>query len=83
MRSHVIGVGDGFRAEPWRCRAMVLGASRGARRGRLVRLAVSAKQLGRPGPRQAVLDAVDLALHHGATPASTGGHWSKGVRGAA
>ncbi|QBJ97247.1 DUF2334 domain-containing protein [Rhodococcus sp. ABRD24] len=68
VRSHVIGVGDGFRAEPWRCRAMVLGASRGARRGRLVRLAISAKQLGKPGPRQAVLDAVDLALHHGARP---------------
>lgn len=68
VRSHVIGLGDGFRAEPWRCRAMVLGASRGARRGRLVRLAVSAKQLGKVGPRQAVLDAVDLSLHHGARP---------------
>ncbi|PTR28860.1 hypothetical protein C8K36_103229 [Rhodococcus sp. OK519] len=66
VRSHVIGLGDGFRAEPWRCRAMVLSASRGARRGRLVRLAVSAKQLGKTGPRQTVLDAVDLALHHGA-----------------
>lgn len=68
VRSHVIGLGDGFRAEPWRCRSMVLSASRGARRGRLVRLAISARQLGKPGPRQALLDAVDLALHHGAQP---------------
>lgn len=68
VRSHVIGLGDGFRAEPWRCRSMVLSASRGARRGRLVRLAISAKQLDRTGPRQALLDAVDLALHHGAEP---------------
>ncbi|ORL83830.1 DUF2334 domain-containing protein [Prescottella equi] len=83
VRSHVIGVGDGFRAEPWRCRVMVLGASRGARRGRLVRLAVSAKQLGRPGPRQAVLDAVDLALHHGADPGVYRWPLVEGVRGAA
>ncbi|ORL83117.1 DUF2334 domain-containing protein [Prescottella equi] len=83
VRSHVIGVGDGFRAEPWRCRGMVLGASRGARRGRLVRLAVSAKQLGRPGPRQAVLDAVDLALHHGAVPVVYRWPLVEGVRGAA
>ncbi|QCQ89786.1 DUF2334 domain-containing protein [Rhodococcus sp. SGAir0479] len=68
VRSHVIGLGDGFHAEPWRCRSMVLGASRGARRGRVVRLATSAKQLGRTGPRQALLDAVDIALHHGAAP---------------
>ncbi|WP_238780501.1 DUF2334 domain-containing protein [Prescottella equi] len=83
VRSDVIGVGDGFRAEPCRCRAMVLGASRGARRGRLVRLAVSAKQLGRPGPRQAVLDAVDLALHHGAVPGVYRWPLVEGVRGAA
>ncbi|WP_137723300.1 DUF2334 domain-containing protein [Prescottella subtropica] len=69
VRSHVVGLGDGFRSEPWRCRTMVLTASRAARRGRLVRLAITAKQLGRPGPRQALLDAVDLALHHDATPA--------------
>ncbi|MET3641391.1 putative deacetylase [Prescottella equi] len=83
VRSPVIGLGDGFRAEPWRCRTMVLSASRGARRGRLVRLAVSAKQLGRPGPRQAVLDAVDLALHHGAVPGVYRWPLVEGVRGAA
>ncbi|RVW06490.1 DUF2334 domain-containing protein [Rhodococcus spongiicola] len=68
VRGTLIGLGDGFRAEPWRCRTMVLNASRGARRGRLVRLAISAKQLGMTGPRQAVLDAVDLTMHHGAEP---------------
>ncbi|HEY5853285.1 MAG TPA: DUF2334 domain-containing protein [Aldersonia sp.] len=62
VRAKVLGIGEGQRAEPWRCRALVLGAARVARRGGLVRLAISAKQLGNPGPRQAVLDAVDLAL---------------------
>lgn len=83
IRSHVIGLGDGFRAEPWRCRSMVLSASRGARRGRLVRLTISGKQLGRTGPHQAVLDAVDLALHHGAQPASYRWPLQEGVRSVA
>ncbi|MGW6379583.1 DUF2334 domain-containing protein [Rhodococcus sp. NPDC055112] len=73
VRSRVLGVGEGFRAEPWWCRALVLGAGRTARRGGVVRLAISAKQLGRSGPRQALLDAVDLSLHHGAQP--TGYRW--------
>ncbi|MFF0814796.1 DUF2334 domain-containing protein [Rhodococcus sp. NPDC003318] len=64
VRARVLGIGEGFRAEPWWCRALVLGAGRTARRGGTVRLAVSAKQLAQPGPRQAMLDAVDLALHH-------------------
>ncbi len=58
----------GERTEPWWCRAMVLGAARAARLGRLVRLAVPAADLGRPGIASAVLDAVDIALHHGAVP---------------
>jgi predicted deacetylase len=66
QKSWVYGIGEGFRAEPWWCRALVLGAARTARRGGILRLAVSAAQLGRPGPRQAMLDAVDLALYHGA-----------------
>ncbi|GAB2934355.1 DUF2334 domain-containing protein [Rhodococcus aerolatus] len=70
-RSRVLGVGGGTRTEPWWCRALVLGAGRTARRGGLVRVAVDARHLG-PGPRQAVLDAVDLALHHGARPAVHG-----------
>lgn len=66
QKARVYGIGEGFRAEPWWCRALVLGAARTARRGGVLRLAVSAAQLGRPGPRQAMLDAVDLALYHGA-----------------
>nr|MDQ3989929.1 DUF2334 domain-containing protein [Actinomycetota bacterium] len=54
--------------EPWWCRAMVLGAARTARRGGLVRLAVDATDLTRSGRRSALLDAVDIALHHGARP---------------
>ncbi|WP_338889647.1 DUF2334 domain-containing protein [Rhodococcus sovatensis] len=68
VRGRVLGIGEGFKAEPWWCRALVIGAGRTARRGGLVRLAVSAKQLGRSGPRQAILDAVDLSLYSGATP---------------
>ncbi|WP_028476220.1 DUF2334 domain-containing protein [Nocardia sp. CNY236] len=70
QRSWVYGIGDGARAEPWWCRALVSGAARTARRGGVFRLAVSAAQLGRCGPRQAVLDAVDLALVHGAVGAT-------------
>ncbi|MBH0780637.1 DUF2334 domain-containing protein [Nocardia bovistercoris] len=66
QRARVYGIGEGFRAEPWWCRALVMGAARTARRGGVLRLAVSAAQLQRSGPRQAVLDAVDLALYHGA-----------------
>lgn len=66
QKARVYGMGEGFRAEPWWCRALVLGAARTARRGGVLRLAVSAAQLGRSGPRQAMLDAVDLALFHGA-----------------
>ncbi|KQU57073.1 deacetylase [Rhodococcus sp. Leaf278] len=66
LRSRVWGIGEGFKAEPWWFKALVLGAGRTARREGVVRLAISAKQLGRPGPRQAILDAIDLSLHHGA-----------------
>ncbi len=66
IRARVWGIGEGFKAEPWWFKALVLGAGRTARRGGVVRLAISAKQLGRPAPRQAILDAIDLSLHHGA-----------------
>jgi len=56
--------GRGNRTEPWRCRAMVLGAGSTTRRGGLCRLGIDARHLNRSGPRQAVLDALDLALHH-------------------
>ncbi|MPZ67231.1 MAG: DUF2334 domain-containing protein [Pseudonocardiaceae bacterium] len=65
----VMGFGNlGEQAEPWWCRALVLGAARTARRGGMVRLAVDAADLARPGRRATLLDAVDLALHHGAQP---------------
>jgi predicted deacetylase len=68
VRARVLGIGGGFIAEPWWCRTLVLSAERTARRGGIVRLAITAKQLRRSGPRQAILDAVDLALMHRATP---------------
>lgn len=68
VRARVVGVGAGFITEPWWCRTVVLSAERTARRAGTVRLSVSAKQLGRPGPRHAVLDAVDLALMHQCAP---------------
>lgn len=67
-RARVLGIGEGFLTEPWWCRTLVLSAERTARRGGLVRLAVSARQLRRPGPHQAMLDAVDLSLLHGCVP---------------
>lgn len=67
-RARVVGIGAGFLAEPWWCRTVVLSAERTARRGGLVRVAVAARHLRRPGPRQAMLDAVDLALLHRCTP---------------
>jgi predicted deacetylase len=68
LRARVVGIGAGFLTEPWWCRTLVLTAERTARRHGTVRLAVSAKQLRKPGPRQAVLDAVDLALMHQSAP---------------
>ncbi|WP_026343809.1 DUF2334 domain-containing protein [Nocardia sp. BMG111209] len=68
QRAWVHGIGEGFRAEPWWCHALVMSAVRTARRGGQLRLAVSAAQLSRSGPRQAMIDAVDLALFHAATP---------------
>lgn len=64
----VLGFGPGRQAEHWWCAALVLGAGRIARRGGLVRLAVDASDLTRPGVTVAVRDAVDIALHHGAEP---------------
>jgi uncharacterized protein len=63
-RGRVQGFGFGERTEPWWCFALVMGAARVARRGGLVRLAVDTADLTRSGPRQALLDAVDIALHH-------------------
>jgi predicted deacetylase len=68
VRSRVLGIGEGFLTEPWWCRTLVLSAERTARRAGIVRVAVDARHLRRPGPRQAMLDAVDLALMHACVP---------------
>ncbi|OBK74505.1 DUF2334 domain-containing protein [Mycobacterium sp. 1274761.0] len=69
VRSRVLGIGEGFLSEPWWCRTLVLSADRTARRAGVVRVAVAARHLRTPGPRQAMLDAVDLALMHQCVPA--------------
>lgn len=67
-RARVLGIGEGFLTEPWWCRMLVLSAERIARRDGVVRLAVDGRQLRKPGPLQAMLDAADLALLHGCEP---------------
>lgn len=52
------------RTETVRCCAFVLASARASRRGGLVRLGISAADLARPGLRQALLDAVDVALEN-------------------
>jgi predicted deacetylase len=69
VRARVLGIGEGFLTEPWWCRTLVLSAERTARRAGIVRVAVAARHLRRPGPRQTMLDAVDLALMHHCVPA--------------
>jgi uncharacterized protein len=83
IRTRVLGIGEGFLAEPWWCRTLVLAAERTARRSGTVRIAVAAGQLGRPGPLQAVLDGIDLALMHGCEPAVYRWEQSPAVRAAA
>ncbi|MEO8814329.1 MAG: DUF2334 domain-containing protein [Mycobacterium sp.] len=68
-RARVVGIGGGFLTEPWWCRMVVLSADRTARHGGVVRLAVTARQLGEPGTVRAMLDAVDVTLGHGCAPA--------------
>jgi len=68
VRGRVLGIGEGFLTEPWWCRTLVLSAERTARRGGIVRVAVAARQLRKPGSRQAILDVVDLALLHDCVP---------------
>lgn len=74
VRSRVLGIGEGFLSEPWWCRTVVLSAERTARRDGIVRVAVAAHHLRRAGPRQAMLDAVDLALMHQCLPGVY--HWT-------
>ncbi|CLA05827.1 putative deacetylase [Mycobacterium tuberculosis] len=42
VRARVLGIGEGFLAEPWWCRMVVMSAERIARRGGVVRIAVAA-----------------------------------------
>jgi uncharacterized protein len=83
VRARVLGIGEGFLAEPWWCRTVVLSAERIARRGGVVRVAVAARHLRKPGPLQAMLDAVDLALMHDCTPTVYRWHRDKAVLDAA
>jgi predicted deacetylase len=69
VRARVLGIGEGFLSEPWWCRMLVLSAERVARRDGVVRVAVAASHLRKPGPLQAMLDSVDLGLLHGCEPA--------------
>lgn len=64
----VLPVGGGHRGDRWRSAAVVLGVSRAARRGALIRLHVNAADLDRSIVWRTLLDALDLALHHGARP---------------
>ncbi|MEU5840841.1 DUF2334 domain-containing protein [Rhodococcus sp. NPDC047139] len=82
-KSRVYGFGEGAKAESWGRRAMVMGASRVARRGDLLRLAITGPRLAEPGLRQAVLDAVDIALRNGAEPAVYGRQRRRGGTAAA
>jgi predicted deacetylase len=68
VRARVLGIGEGFLSEPWWCRMLVLSAERVARRDGVVRVAVAASHLRKPGPLQAMLDAVDLARLQGCEP---------------
>ena len=74
-RGRILGFGtrglvQGERADSWWCRAIVHGAARAARRGALLRIAVDATDLARGGRRAALLDAIDIALHHRARPST-------------
>jgi predicted deacetylase len=82
-RARVLGIGEGFLSEPWWCRTLVLSAERTARRAGIVRVAVAARHLRRPGPRQAMLDAVDLALMHRCKPSVYSWHPYPALTGAA
>lgn len=69
VRARVLGIGEGFLSEPWWCRMLVMSAARTARRDGVVRVAIAAKHLRKPGPRQAMIDAIDLSLLHNAEAA--------------
>ncbi|MGZ8178509.1 DUF2334 domain-containing protein [Williamsia sp. SKLECPSW1] len=69
-RARVLGFGDGFRVDAWWCRMVVAATNRTARRGGDVRLSIAGKHLATAPARQTFLDCIDLARHHGMTPAT-------------
>lgn len=69
-RVHMLAAGQPNRTETLRCFALVLAAARAVRRGGLIRIGADAADLARPGPRQALLDAVDVAVEGGAVPST-------------
>jgi predicted deacetylase len=83
VQGRVLAVGEGALAEPWWSRMLVRSAERTARRDGVVRLAVAAGQLRRPGSVQAMLDAADVALLHGCTPSAYQWQPAQAVRAAA
>jgi predicted deacetylase len=83
VRARVLGIGEGFLTEPWWCRMLVLSAERIVRRRGILRLAVAAGQLRKPGPLQATLDAIDLASLHGCEPTVYQWRGDRAVLGAA
>ncbi|MFV0493742.1 DUF2334 domain-containing protein [Mycobacterium sp.] len=83
VRWPVLTVGEGYLPERWRWRRVVMAAGRTARRDGMVRIAVAAPQLRQPGSRQALLDAVDLALLQRSSPTVYRWQAGKTVLGAA
>jgi predicted deacetylase len=81
--ARVLGSWQGGLTEPWWGRRLIRSAERTARRGGVVRIAVAAGQLRKPGALQATLDAVDLALLHGCTPEVYRWHPARAVSAAA
>lgn len=69
-RVHTLAAGQPNRTETLRCFALVLAVARAARRGGLIRVGADVADLARPGPRQALLDAVDVAVEAGAAPST-------------
>lgn len=77
-RDRLLGIEAGFLTEPWWCKTVLLSTDRMVRRGGTVRLVISGKLLAKKESRKAILDAVEIALAHGCTPAVY--EWSRGAK---
>lgn len=78
QRDRLLGIRAGFLTESWWCKTVLLSTDRMARRGGTVRLAISGKQLAKKESRRGLLDAIEIALAHGCTPAVY--EWSCGAK---